>query len=148
MDVACVEVTGTIQADAGSHLKSKEIGERYLELFRQESMDQLKSIGTGLQTDVATMALGTGMNAAALLAEHSSSSGGLEALLFAQILGTWTAFETMAGDLWETAINLHPAGLAELKGTKKRLGGREKSKGLIAPIRNSIPTRPSQNKSP
>jgi hypothetical protein len=37
------------------------------------------------------------------------------------VTGTWTAFETMAGDLWEAALNVHPQGLAELKGTRKRI---------------------------
>jgi hypothetical protein len=38
-----------------------------------------------------------------------------------QIIGMWTAFETLAGDLWESALNAHPKGLASLKGTKDRI---------------------------
>jgi hypothetical protein len=41
---------------------------------------------------------------------------GVEAWLSAQIVGAWTAFETMTGDLWEAALNCHPAGLSELRG--------------------------------
>jgi hypothetical protein len=44
---------------------------------------------------------------------------GLEAMMSAMIVGTWTAFETMAGDLWATALDIHPEGLAELKGSKE-----------------------------
>jgi hypothetical protein len=44
---------------------------------------------------------------------------GIEAVLQGVVLGVWAAFETMAGDLWEAAINLHPEGLAELKGNVK-----------------------------
>jgi hypothetical protein len=42
-----------------------------------------------------------------------------DAWLSAQLTGTWTAFEAMAEELWINALNLHPRGLAELKGAKK-----------------------------
>jgi hypothetical protein len=35
------------------------------------------------------------------------------------ITGTWTAIETMIGDLWEAALNTHPEILAALNGTRK-----------------------------
>lgn len=41
---------------------------------------------------------------------------GLRAILVSQLTGMWTAFETLAGDLWEMALNVHPYGLSELKG--------------------------------
>jgi hypothetical protein len=44
---------------------------------------------------------------------------GIQAWLSAQIVGAWTAFETLASDLWEAALNCHPAVLAELRGTRK-----------------------------
>ncbi len=31
-------------------------------------------------------------------------------------VSTWTAFESLSGDLWESALNLHPDGLAQLRG--------------------------------
>lgn len=52
-----------------------------------------------------------------------------DAWLSALITGTWTAFEAMAEELWVTALNLHPRGLAELKGTKKG-GGDDKKVDL------------------
>ena len=47
------------------------------------------------------------------------------------ITGTWTAVETMLGDLWEAAINEHPKGLATLNGKPKRQssGSSEPMKG-------------------
>lgn len=54
--------------------------------------------------------------------ERFDSVGGKRALseFFAStIVSTWATFETMAGDLWEAALNGHPKGLSELKGTKK-----------------------------
>jgi hypothetical protein len=44
---------------------------------------------------------------------------GVQAWMAAQITGTWTAFEAMAEDLWEAALNTKPHGLAELKGKKQ-----------------------------
>jgi hypothetical protein len=41
---------------------------------------------------------------------------GLEAWMSALIVGAWTVFETLTGDLWEAALNCHPAGLSDLKG--------------------------------
>ncbi len=37
----------------------------------------------------------------------------------AQITGIWTAFESMAEELWRAALNVHPEGLSELRGGKK-----------------------------
>ena len=44
---------------------------------------------------------------------------GLDAIFVSCITGTWTAFETMAGDLWEAALNAHPDRLANLKGRNR-----------------------------
>jgi hypothetical protein len=41
---------------------------------------------------------------------------GPEAWMASQIIATWTAFEAMAGDLWEAALNAKPAILAKLSG--------------------------------
>jgi hypothetical protein len=44
-----------------------------------------------------------------------------ESILSGIAVGAWTAFETLAGDLWRDVINSHPHGLSDLKGrTKKR----------------------------
>ena len=45
----------------------------------------------------------------------------IETILSSMILGTWTAFETLAGDLWEEAINAHPAELAALRADEGRI---------------------------
>ena len=38
---------------------------------------------------------------------------GVQGWLSSVLLGTWTAFETLAGDLWVEAINIHPHILSE-----------------------------------
>ncbi|MGC3967031.1 MAG: hypothetical protein QM775_06560 [Pirellulales bacterium] len=44
---------------------------------------------------------------------------GVKSLLSSLVLTTWTAFETLAGDLWTAALNVHPQGLSSLTGTFK-----------------------------
>jgi len=46
---------------------------------------------------------------------------GVEAVFFAMIQGAWTAFETLAADLWEAAINSCPQSLFKLDGEEKRI---------------------------
>jgi hypothetical protein len=41
----------------------------------------------------------------------------LETLMASQIILMWSAFETLARDLWKAALNCHPVTLAELSGT-------------------------------
>jgi hypothetical protein len=41
---------------------------------------------------------------------------GLDATLTGMVVGAWTAYETLAGDLWVAALNLHPEGLSDLGG--------------------------------
>jgi hypothetical protein len=64
---------------------------------------------------------------------------GIEALLASAITGTWTAFEAMAGDLWETALNIHPAGLAELKGIRNKKLRRDETGPIEKADTKSIP---------
>ncbi|HEV8070354.1 MAG TPA: hypothetical protein VGP76_21750 [Planctomycetaceae bacterium] len=40
----------------------------------------------------------------------------VEGLMASMLIGTWTAFETLASDLWEEALNCHPQALAALSG--------------------------------
>lgn len=46
---------------------------------------------------------------------------GIEAVYSAAMTGTWTAFETLAGDLWVKTINNYPRKLATLSGTPDRI---------------------------
>jgi hypothetical protein len=67
---------------------------------------------------------------ALLAAAAANVDAGVEAWLSAQIVSSWTAFETLAGDLWEAALNSHPHGLSELKG-KKAQGEKTVQIGLL-----------------
>ena len=47
---------------------------------------------------------------------QSRLSDQIETLMLTQVVSVWTAFETLAGDLWEAALNAHPQGLSDLRG--------------------------------
>jgi len=53
------------------------------------------------------------------LEDDEEMFSGFEAWIASQITGTWTAFEAMAGDLWEAALNCKPDELSKLSGQKK-----------------------------
>jgi hypothetical protein len=53
-------------------------------------------------------------------------------MLASYIVSAWTAFEALAGDLWETAVNEHPATLAHLNGKAARLKKDVKSTEAVA----------------
>jgi hypothetical protein len=46
---------------------------------------------------------------------------GVDAMLTSQLVGIWTAFETLAVDLWKASLNAHPKTLSHLQGTQKRI---------------------------
>jgi hypothetical protein len=54
------------------------------------------------------------INSSPLIAE--SFAGSVKTILSAVLTGTWSAFETLAGDLWEESLKIHPRGLSELNG--------------------------------
>jgi hypothetical protein len=54
-----------------------------------------------------------------------------ETMMSTQIILAWTALETLAGDLWESAVNQHPQTLAEMK--PKR--GMAHGEGKALPLR-------------
>lgn len=51
--------------------------------------------------------------------EKMDMDGNIELLMSMQMTSAWTAFETLLGDLWEAALNVHPIGLSALKGTNR-----------------------------
>jgi hypothetical protein len=52
-----------------------------------------------------------------LTMDSSPMMPGAEAILSGMVIGSWTALETLAGDLWKEALNFHPKKLASLSGT-------------------------------
>jgi hypothetical protein len=56
-------------------------------------------------------------------------SNAVESMLDSMAVGTWTAFEILAGDLWVAVLNIHPRGLALLSGDEKRISIAAKALG-------------------
>jgi hypothetical protein len=60
------------------------------------------------------------------------ASKGVDALLASVVIGMWTAFEVLATDMWEDAMNFHPVTLSLLKGEQNRI-----TKGIKSPLAKS-----------
>jgi len=58
---------------------------------------------------------------------ETPARGGFEGVLTGSIVGTWTAIEALAGDLWEAALNAEPEILSKLKGQVRREKGKNES---------------------
>jgi hypothetical protein len=73
----------------------------------------------GRANDLETLKYGTWV----LQQCSSALTFGIDAWLSALLLGTWTAFETLAGDLWVASVNAQPQYLAGLTGAADRIDG-------------------------
>jgi hypothetical protein len=93
------------------------------QLIEEEVRRQMSNFADIMQQegDRATEAFDTQQSAAfqILSAYSPQSEEGPEAWMAAQIIATWTAFEAMAEDLWEAALNAKPNILAKLAGRDK-----------------------------
>ncbi|MFZ0423469.1 MAG: hypothetical protein WAL80_11385 [Xanthobacteraceae bacterium] len=126
LDVAVIETAGTLTDF--SKIKDDEIDTiarvtaRFKELFDAELNTRVEEREKTGWHEAALALLKIGTAPAELLASlPPPMSNGLSAMLSSYLTGTWTAFETMCGDLWETALNISPSRLAHLKGNPKRL---------------------------
>ena len=123
-DLARWRVTGELGTESlpADHPQFQQVTALANEFFQRSTQHLVSGIGTPEHEQNVLNAIDQGTQPVEMLAtEGSPSRQGIEALLSSCIIGIWTAFETMAGDLWQTAVNLHPRTLAELKGARKRL---------------------------
>jgi hypothetical protein len=88
-------------------------------LVRNEHLHLLKNFAA--KPPRAKLLLQRGFDHLLLLTDHAEIADGLQVYLSAMIINAWSAFETMAGDLWEAALNAHPHSLSDLKGDRKRI---------------------------
>jgi hypothetical protein len=121
LDMAELELTGAL-AGAHSPEMSGKIKSRMSELSRDHVGELSKLQGTPQWDKFVRERIDAGLAPVRLMATAAAAESGLDALLSSCINGTWTAFETMAGDLWEIALNEHPSDLANLNGKSARLG--------------------------
>lgn len=122
-DYAEFATTKTLQTgtfDFQDHPQRQKIGELAQHIFHHDHREKLQAVGSPEWDAFVLKSIEYGTQPVQMLAD-SPSRPGLEAILSSCLTGTWTAFETMAADLWESAINVHPSTLAELKGAKTRI---------------------------
>ena len=123
-DTAELQITGQLAplVNLSEHEKQSEISVLAQRIFELNNREIFGAIGTPQYELFVLNAIQQGTQPVTMLASAGAPARqGIEALLSSCITGAWTAFETMAGDLWEMALNIHPQGLAELKGKRKRL---------------------------
>jgi hypothetical protein len=102
------------------HPRHDEIATVASAIYQQIAREKFEARGTPEFGAYVQASIMRGTQPVAMV--HSGPAGiGLDAILSSAITGTWTAFETMAGDLWEAALNVHPGTLSALNGRRKRL---------------------------
>lgn len=110
IDEACIDVWGTLDPRPSDDPKKPEFDEALAARWRSFLAKMADPTEHGNRLFVA---MG---NLDQLQKIDTDVRKGLEAILRGMVTATWTAFEVMASDLWEAALNAKPAGLAELKG--------------------------------
>jgi hypothetical protein len=120
-DRAELKVTGTV----GKHIPvnfpqpvNAEVVEMFKKFLVQEAEEDAAFFGASEDRKLAAVLLGFKTGELSLGRDPDINLA-LQAELSSYITAMWTIFESLAGDLWETAVNHMPAGLAELQGKRR-----------------------------
>lgn len=116
-----------ISADDTRYVRGHGDFDPELDLIKQKERQRISSetmqlVREGKATPpsaIAEVNLGHMLNAAATLGQSSAVIDlrmGIEAIISGLVIASWTAFETLAGDSWKSALNFHPKRLAALSG--------------------------------
>jgi hypothetical protein len=110
------ELTGTISDEVCSSVRSDPLMRRIQELYNIANARiierEKRGDGSNIQFQMHDMFMRLNLVVKGM---PELVSMGAERYLGSMLLGVWTAFETLAGDLWETALNIHPRILSDLK---------------------------------
>lgn|GEM_PF-3817188 len=122
--IAEFEGTGKIRPDLHSGNRPQGIQDRVKALYGESIARQNAMTQADVKAAEAIL-LGISRESFSFLQLVANSSPiptnmGIEAFLSSLLLGAWTAFESLAADLWEEALNVHPHTLAVLKTSEKR----------------------------
>jgi hypothetical protein len=120
LDLAKFEVTGSIDQGGISDPMPTTVVSRFHELWQEDFDRESPLIGTPKWDVLVLESLKRGLDPVIILG-NSGPNVAFQTLFASYITTTWTAIETMAGDLWESALNVHPAGLSNLAGKASRL---------------------------
>jgi hypothetical protein len=112
---ALMKLTDSIQPIDEDHPRADDVHELEVKLYQS----------LGQEGDHKRMMADTQIRALEVLKLLSATGkseviDGMEAILAAMLVNTWTAFETLSGDLWEAALTCHPKTLSELSGGKSK----------------------------
>jgi hypothetical protein len=132
IDLASLEIEGSLDnTDNLGSLESKpKVGQRVSELHTSRLEKDKALVGTPAWDRFVSETHQIGAIPVNMLARAPNGTGGFDFLLTSFVIGSWSVFETMAGDLWEAALNIDPSGLAHLKGSPNRLRATIGKQGL------------------
>jgi hypothetical protein len=133
------DVTGGFSTDNLTTAQVAKIDIRSNEIFTQ-MVDETLHLKQGPDWDThAHKHLIDGLVGVEIMGNEASSIGAIQASMMSYLTTGWTIIETMSGDLWEAALNIHPSSLANLSGTPKRLkGGQINQSGSTAKESKSV----------
>jgi hypothetical protein len=121
LNLAEFEITGKVDKDGNFGPQADKVESRWHELLIEfgQKTQQLRQT-PGWDNHVLT-SLKAGLKASELMVADTVAARAFEASLMSYLTTTWTIIENMSGDLWEAAVNAHPATLANLNGKPNRL---------------------------
>jgi hypothetical protein len=120
-DIAELEVTGQLGSKISQEYQ-KRVDVRAQEILQKiVQRDEARQEGGDAGWDQHALEYHLqGAKSLAGLIEVPLGAYGFVNMFSGYITGTWTAIETMLGDLWEAALNTHPKKLATLNGRPRR----------------------------
>src|SRR5262249_2336111 len=146
-DTAEIDVTGTL---IGAHdsltdeIKDR-MAARFNELWKQQIAADIARQRTPEWDETVREAHEAGTTPVNMLTRAPQGTIIFDVFLSYIVVGGWTAFETMAGDLWEQAVNIHPETLAALVGTKPIKSKEKDGFGSLRPPRQATAMRESKS---
>jgi hypothetical protein len=119
-DVAELQITGQLGGaiSAEDHPKIEALAKTELQHFVDRDRGWQESGDPGWDGHVLKYHLDAAKSLSGLV-ETPLGAYGFVHMFSGYITGTWTAIETLLGDLWESALNSHPKILASLDGKAK-----------------------------
>jgi hypothetical protein len=137
--LAIQEVKGSLVPVEHSDTDRSVINDKFNKIFNESNRELNKRIaqtGGDRPSPIVIQELSDGLHILSQLAATGVTAmlSAASEMLASHVTATWTIFETLAGDLWEAAVNGHPANLAKLKGKKNRIRGAMRSSVQGVPI--------------
>lgn len=136
--LAVQEVKGSLVPIEDSDTDRDAINKKFNIIFRENNRELNKRIRQAGDDQLSPTVLQELSEGLRILSQLAATLGamriGAPEMLASFITATWTIFETLAGDLWEAALNGHPANLAKLKGKKNRIRGATRSSLQGVPV--------------